>query len=189
MKKFDFKNVIRKDDTKRMLIVTRQTPNSLEANIEEVEDNILKTGTPINAEIMNEFQDTIILAEENSTSAKIESSEAKATANSAVEQASNAINMANEAIETSMNAEAKASIALENVINLQGTKVIVGGEYVPTFDVDTKADKSTVDNLYSDNNVLASRIEIVESNVKNIKRNSDTTNLEGTIVISGTLVI
>ena len=144
MEKFTFTNRKRQTgkENRRTIKIYSQTADTIEADILEVDGNVIEPGKAIDADVMNRFQDTIVLAEENSVTAKSTSETARSVAQTADTNANAALTNSQTAIDIANTAKATADEALQQVVEKQGTKVYVAGEYVSTFDADTKLDKS-----------------------------------------------
>ena len=109
---------------RRKIKIISQSADEIIADIEladEPDEN--SEGTVFNAELMNSFKDTINVSEEKAIEAH---------------------NAANEAL-------TKANEALQQVVEKQGTKVFVGGEYKSTFDADSKVQKVEFDEFKTNN--------------------------------------
>lgn len=144
---------------KHKITIINQTPNQILADIEYVGE-ILANGTPINAEVMTKFQDTIVKNEQksntairNAHSAEIVSSYANLTSKEATDIANEANEIALNAIEKAENAEEFATQALEKVTLNQGSKIYVNQNLVESFDADSKLDANLT--LQNANKMLA----------------------------------
>lgn len=125
-----YKNTIRKNPHRRRITVVSQVGNVIDADVEhfQAEDGE-QDGTPITAETMDAFHKVIAQADEN---------------------AKNSFNMTNEIANRVAEYLQQSN---QNVLNLeqqithsQGTKVQVDGEYVASFDANTKLDVTTFNN-------------------------------------------
>lgn len=115
-----FKNHGLKNPQRKRLKIIEQSPDQIIADItyfEELSDTDTN-GTVFSADIMNEFDNRISDANEKSD---------------------NACTAATQALETIAEME-------QQIVNQQGTKVLASNTFISTFDADTKADKTELEN-------------------------------------------
>ena len=138
-------------------------------------DEPSEEGTPITAEILGGWQNTIIasntIAENANATANIAETNSESainTANTANVKSDVAVNTANEANTKSDNAvlvansaNAPAENALRTVVEKQGTIVTENGVYKSNFNADTKVN---VTNYNTDQAILNERIQLFENN-------------------------
>lgn len=132
MNKIEFKNRDSQNPNRKKIKIISQFGDTMIADIER-DDGASEVGTPINAEIMNNFQEIIATSEENSISAKLVSEQAKSESAQALAKANTAEATANNASQASSVALSKATEALTQVVNKQGTIVTVNNEYKANF--------------------------------------------------------
>ena len=129
MKKFEFKDAVVLNPQRKLLKIVEQNPNEIVADINYLQ--LQQQGTILNAQMLNEFQDTIEQNEINCTaavstagtaqsiaqSALAGSDEAKGLAQESKNVASNAKTIAQQAQEKSDSAAILANAASENSAN------------------------------------------------------------------------
>ncbi len=107
-----FEDRVSSTPNRKILKIVSQSADTIIADIENA-DTPEKVGTPLNAELLNKFKRTVVDSEKNSKDALLQASEALTTAEAA-----------------------------KRLAEREGTRVTVGGEFVETFNADTKADKT-----------------------------------------------
>lgn len=122
----EYTNTVRKNPNRRKITIINQTANTMEADIEfyppdETEEE--KDGTPITAEIMDNFHKVIAQADEN----------AKSSFNMTNEIANRVANYLEQSNQNVINLE-------QQITESQGTKVMVNNNYVSEFIADEKLD-------------------------------------------------
>ena len=146
-----FKNRRSKFPNRRKITILEQNANVIKADI-EFADEPEEQGTPINAEMLNDFKNEIYNAVDTANNAESTANAAQSLSSSANQTASSALSSANEALQKSNAADTlskqtqqKVNELSAQIIDKQGTKVTVGGSYKESFDADTKLDKSIFD--------------------------------------------
>lgn len=134
----EYKNTIRKNPHRRKITIYKQDANVMEVDIESYppEETINEDGTPteqdgtaIKAETFDAFHKVISQADAN----------AKSSFNMTKEVADKVASYLEQSNQNVINLE-------QQIIQSQGTKVQVDGEYVTSFDANTKLDVTTFNN-------------------------------------------
>ncbi len=146
-----FIDEVRENPNKMYIKVLSQTADTILAEITPAY-KVKTPGTPVNADRMNDLVEAAERSDNNSTIAKSTAIEANNTANSADAKATTALTNSQEAITTANTALQKSNEALGQVVEKQGTKVYINGEYVPSFDATTKANQVDFDTYKANTN-------------------------------------
>ncbi len=141
METIQFKDRLSTYPNRRKLKIVSQVGNEMVADV-EFADEPTQQGTPINAETMNKWQQTIVENESKANNAVSTSNTANTTANTAKTKAETAISTANSAVTTANEAKTIAQDANNRVLSGLGTKVSSGGSEQLTWNSDTKVDKN-----------------------------------------------
>lgn len=157
-----FQNRVSSTPNRRRIKIISQTPTEIVANI-EMDDNPTVVGTPISADVLNEWDSDVLLAKQKCVTAETNAANALAVANLADGKSDNATTLATTAGEIANEAKTIAQKAIEQVITKQGTKVTENGVVMENFNADTKvniAQSSANKALVTDNlgNVVTSSI-------------------------------
>jgi len=123
-----FKNRISTHPNRKKLTIIDQNINELIVDVEYA-DQPTEEGSPLNAEVFNEFYESL----------------------------TNSVNNSNTALNTAQIAITNANEAFNKVVNMMGTTVYVGGSHVSEFNADTKADVIAVNNISSAVTSLSNR--------------------------------
>lgn len=150
MEKINFQDRVGEDLKRKRITIISQSADTIIADVEPANLPI-QEGTTINAAIMNKFQDAIAVAETNAIEAKESSSNALIAAGQANENASTSLSNSQIALSTAANAETKALEAFNHITDAQGTKVTIEGEFVSTFNADSKVNQSDLSNYLTSN--------------------------------------
>lgn len=149
-----YQDTKRKNPHRRKITIYKQDANVMEVDIESYPpDGTLnedgtpqeQDGTPITAEIMDAFHKVIAQADKN----------AKSSFNMTREVANKVATYLEQSNQNVLNLE-------QQITQSQGTKVQVNGEYVASFDANTKVDQTTYESTIDSLDVRVSNLEAKE---------------------------
>ena len=121
-----FKDRISSYPNRHMITVLSQSSTEMIVDIIKDNTGVTQTGTPINADVFNDWDDSVNTALSNS-------SEAKEKATTALNRAGNAETNASAALTKAEEAISKANSAIDSVAG-SGTRLIIGGEAKETYE-------------------------------------------------------
>ncbi len=140
----NFIDEVRDEPNKMNIKILSQSANNILAEITPAY-KVITAGTPITAERMNEIKSLAETSNENSNIAKDNALQANTNSTNAEEKAERALSNSEQATNVANMAKTKAEDALTQVIEKQGSKVLINGEYVTPFNADIKANQSEFD--------------------------------------------
>lgn len=137
----NFIDEVRDEPNKMNIKILSQSADTIIAEITPAY-NVSVAGTPITANIMNEIKNMLEQSEVNSSNANATSQQAQSLASSAEQKSSTALTTAQSAQEVAQIAKTQSDETMKQVVEKMGSKVYSSGEYISSFDADTKVNKT-----------------------------------------------
>lgn len=137
----NFIDEVRDEPNKMNIKILSQSADTIIAEITPAY-KVSVAGTPITANIMNEIKNMLEQSEVNSSNAKATSQQAQSLASSAEQKSTTALTTAQTAQEVAQIAKTQSDETMKQVVEKMGSKVFSSGEYISSFDADTKVNKT-----------------------------------------------